>query len=268
MTNTITKQFIKDNFDKFFDYFDTNDSHPEMFYIPFYDEFITDEMTDFNKEQWIKMWKEDEYDIDGKSFDDIIEEDEGMKEDIASTYITCSDWTEMKEKAVDSIFNHIQEMWNEEGMTDAFNTINIQTNNKVTKKQITESIIQVGDKFYEESDEENYYYPMEDVVFDEFGIPQSYSVDISVHISEIINDEEEVTVVFDIGCGQDGGFSFEDTCNTYEEAKSKVMKWIEEGNIDEEDNTIEIIMVFEPHHEYGDTVFTYDIKSGEITETI
>ena len=58
-----------------------------------------------------------------------------------------------------------------------------------TIKQLTDDVIQVGGKFYLESDEQDYYYPMEDVVLDEFGVPQSYSLDISVHISEIKENE-------------------------------------------------------------------------------
>ena len=54
-----------------------------------------------------------------------------------------------------------------------------------TIKQLTDDVIQVGEKFYLESDEQDYYFPMEDVVLDDYGVPQSYSLDISVHINEI-----------------------------------------------------------------------------------
>ena len=49
-------------------------------------------------------------------------------------------------------------------------------------KQITDYIIQVGDKFFYESDEEGYYHPMEDITFDEWGVPQDYTLGISERI--------------------------------------------------------------------------------------
>ena len=46
-------------------------------------------------------------------------------------------------------------------------------------KQINDYIIQVGEKFYYESDEEGYYHPMENIIFDEWGVPNDYTLGIS-----------------------------------------------------------------------------------------
>ena len=127
MTNTITKQFISDNFSTFFDYFNDADAHSEDFYNDFYDEHIAKEMTDFNKSEWMKMWEED-YGVEGWTFEEFINDYEDCKWDISSTYIFDSDFPGMKEKAIDSVFAKIQESWNDEVKQDCFNTIT--TNNK------------------------------------------------------------------------------------------------------------------------------------------
>ena len=52
--------------------------------------------------------------------------------------------------------------------------------------QVKDNIILIGDTYYMESDEESFFYKLEDIEFDEWGKPVSYSLDISDHIDNII----------------------------------------------------------------------------------
>lgn len=128
MTELIFNQsFFAAHFDKFYDLFNSWDAHPESFFIGFYWDFIhgTNHLTDADKESLMNSWKED---FDGEdydftlSFDEFIEENEFLTEDIACDLISSND--ELKSKAIPQLFMHISEMWSEESIQDAIDEIN------------------------------------------------------------------------------------------------------------------------------------------------
>ena len=128
MTETIFNQsFFAEHFAEFEQIFNEQDAHTESFYIGFYDDFIygTAILSDEDKEGWMTSWKEDfegeDYDFT-LSFDEFIDENEFLKEDVACCAI--GDYESLKSKAIPQLFFHISEMWSEESIQDAIDEIN------------------------------------------------------------------------------------------------------------------------------------------------
>lgn len=115
MTELIFNQsFFAEHFDKFFDEFSSNDAHPESFFQNFYWDFIGDDyLTDEQKQSWIDSWTEDyEDEVEGKSFSEILDENEHLIEDVAHDLILEDE--SIKAKAIPQLFIHISEMWDED----------------------------------------------------------------------------------------------------------------------------------------------------------
>ena len=126
---TFNQSFFSQHFDKFETIFTRDDAHPEVFYIDFYDEFITDDgVSEEDKQGWMDSWKEDfsmdeDPDFEANTYSEVLEENDYLKEDVAAVMIS-DDYPSIKEKAIPALFAHIIEMWSEEAINDAVSEIN------------------------------------------------------------------------------------------------------------------------------------------------
>lgn len=120
---TFSYAFFKENFDSFEDSF-LNTSHPENFYIDFYWEFIhgTNLLTEENKTFFISEWEMGGYDdLEGKTFEEILDDEYHLGEDITEELIKTND--EVKEKFMSQLFLHLSEEWSEEHIKEAIKDI-------------------------------------------------------------------------------------------------------------------------------------------------
>ena len=115
-----TQQLFADNFDTYLEAFDSQDAHPESFYLPFYDEFIAGSsfLTDAIKQEWLDEIKSicDELSDSDADFDSIIEDYDSFKEDIASDLIANN--PQLCAIAIPQLFFHISECWNLDAIED------------------------------------------------------------------------------------------------------------------------------------------------------
>ena len=125
---TFNQSFFSQHFDKFEEMFNRDDAHPENFYIPFYDEFITDDgVSEEDKQGWMNSWKEDfsmdeDPDFEANTYSEVLEENDYLKEDVACEMISDR-FPSIKEKAIPQLFFYISEMWSEESINDAISEI-------------------------------------------------------------------------------------------------------------------------------------------------
>ena len=111
---TITYETFKQNFE---DYKLEHQEgvHPEYFYITFYDEFIQPILStlfsDEDKKEWIEEWIEalDEDELEGKTFEEVLEEYDYLSEDITEFVINSDEpkYSELKEKFIQKLFEEM-----------------------------------------------------------------------------------------------------------------------------------------------------------------
>lgn len=125
MTDSIlTLSFFQENYESFEDRFLNSNGHPEKFFIDFYWEFIHDTnlLTDDHKTFWIEEWESGGYDdLDGKTFEEILDENIHLGEDITEEMVKSND--EIKEKFMSQLFLHFLEEWSEEDIKEAIEEI-------------------------------------------------------------------------------------------------------------------------------------------------
>lgn len=122
---TLTKEFFNEHYDAFMEMFG-DDAHPECALGNFYCEFIagdTSLLTEEFKAKWVEDWLNDygEELGDCSTFDEILEENDYLIEDLADWFIENNPSCLEKWKPV--LFNWITEMWNTEVKSDAVKTI-------------------------------------------------------------------------------------------------------------------------------------------------
>ncbi len=121
---TFNYAFFKENYESFEDMFLNSSGHPEEFYIDFYWEFIHDTnlLTEENKAFWISEWEEGGYDdLEGKTFEEILDENNHLGEDITEELVRTND--EVKEKFMSQLFLHLSEEWSEEEIKEAIEEV-------------------------------------------------------------------------------------------------------------------------------------------------
>lgn len=117
----LTYQFFLDNYQSFMDAFEESDAHPEYALGMFYTDCIDGDESLLTKEfkaEWAAEWIEDfGDDLDGlTSFDEILEANDWLDEDLANWFIDNN--PSCKEKWKPILFKWISEMWNEDSKLD------------------------------------------------------------------------------------------------------------------------------------------------------
>lgn len=89
--------------------------HPEYFYVAFYDEFIQPVVSSLfseeDKKKWVQEWIEalDEDELEGKIFEEVLEEYDYLGEDITDFVVNSNlpNCAELKERFIQELFKEM-----------------------------------------------------------------------------------------------------------------------------------------------------------------
>lgn len=121
-----TYEFFLENYESFMESFQNGDSHPEYALGIFYTDCIDGDeslLTEEFKTEWAAEWVEDfGDDLEGlTTFDEIIEANDWLEEDVAGWFIDNNPSCEEKWKPI--LFNWITEQWSEDSIEESIKEI-------------------------------------------------------------------------------------------------------------------------------------------------
>lgn len=123
---TFTEAFFLEHYEHFMDLFQNGDAHPECALGDFYYKFISEDkslLTEEVKKEWAEEWVDDlGEDLEGlTSFDEILDENDYLMEDLADWFIENNE--ACLEKWKPCLYQWITEMWSTYAINEAIKEI-------------------------------------------------------------------------------------------------------------------------------------------------